>query len=76
MSAPRNQTGIGNNPTAPRANRTTPAAPAQSPNNRDPQEERIRYRAYLLAEAAGFPDGRADEFWHQAETEVRAGKIR
>jgi hypothetical protein len=33
--------------------------------------ERIRKRAYLLAEAAGFPEGRAEEFWLRAEKEIR-----
>jgi hypothetical protein len=39
------------------------------------REEQVRMRAYFLAEAAGFPDGRADEFWQQAEQEIR-GRIR
>jgi hypothetical protein len=39
-------------------------------------EEKIRVRAYLLAEAAGFPTGRADEFWLRAEKEIRLGKSR
>jgi hypothetical protein len=26
-----------------------------------------------LAEAAGFPAGRADEFWIQAERDIRSG---
>jgi hypothetical protein len=38
-------------------------------NPKESREERIRLRAYLLAEAAGFPEGRADEFWLQAEKE-------
>jgi hypothetical protein len=44
----------------------------------DREEEQIRVRAYFLAEAAGFPAGRMDEFWHQAEREVRgaAGRDR
>jgi hypothetical protein len=39
-------------------------------NPRETQEERIRVRAYFLAEAAGFPEGRADQFWLQAEKEA------
>ncbi len=27
----------------------------------------VRERAYLLSEQAGWPDGRADDFWHQAQ---------
>ncbi|MGJ4948020.1 DUF2934 domain-containing protein [Bradyrhizobium sp. HKCCYLS20291] len=34
-------------------------------------EERIRERAHRLWEQSGRPDGREDEFWHQAEREVR-----
>jgi Protein of unknown function (DUF2934) len=29
----------------------------------------VRERAYLLWEQAGRPDGRADDFWHQAQHE-------
>jgi hypothetical protein len=29
-------------------------------------EERIRTRAYFLWQEAGSPEGRAEEFWHQA----------
>jgi hypothetical protein len=50
--------------------------PAQVDGARE--EEQIRVRAYYLAEAAGFPKGRSDEFWHQAAREVRgaAGRDR
>ena len=34
-------------------------------------QERIRARAHALWEQAGQPDGREDEFWHQAEREIR-----
>ena len=34
------------------------------------REERLRIRAYYLAEAAGFPAGRANDFWYQAEREI------
>lgn len=37
----------------------------------DDQEERIRKRAYELWQAAGAPDDHTDEFWLQAESEVR-----
>jgi hypothetical protein len=40
-------------------------------DGRESLEDRIRRRAYLLAENAGFPEGRADEFWYRAEQEVR-----
>lgn len=33
-------------------------------------EGRIRHRAYLLWEKAGWPEGRDQEFWHQAEEEL------
>jgi hypothetical protein len=74
MATARNQTALANSPSAPRATKTAPSTPIQNPDKRETQEERIRFRAYLLAEAAGFPDGRADEFWHQAEKEIRSGK--
>jgi hypothetical protein len=35
-------------------------------------KQRIRERAYFLAEAAGLPQGRADEFWLRAEKEEAA----
>ncbi len=35
-----------------------------------PDEERIRVRAHQLWEAAGKPEDRQDEFWHQAEREL------
>ena len=55
--------------TAGAARRTVPPA-----NDREALEDRIRCRAYLLAEKAGFPEGRADEFWFRAEQEVRRGE--
>ena len=36
-----------------------------------PTEEEIRVRAHELWEQAGKPEGREDEFWHQAEKELR-----
>ena len=39
-----------------------------------PTEERIRIRAYELWELAGQPPGREDEFWYQAEKEIRETK--
>jgi hypothetical protein len=36
-----------------------------------PTEEQIRSRAHELWEQAGRPDGREDEFWHQAERELK-----
>jgi hypothetical protein len=35
-------------------------------------ERRIRDRAYLLWEAEGKPDGRADEYWHRAHELIDA----
>ena len=34
-------------------------------------QERIRQRAHELWEQSGRPDGREDEFWFEAEREVR-----
>lgn len=39
-----------------------------------PTEEAIKVRAHELWEKAGKPDGREDEFWHQAEKELAQGK--
>lgn len=36
-----------------------------------PTDEHISARAHQLWEQAGRPDGRQDEFWHQAERELR-----
>jgi hypothetical protein len=36
-----------------------------------PTEEQIRSRAFELWEQAGKPDGRAEEFWHLAERDLR-----
>jgi hypothetical protein len=66
-------------PATPQAQRSTiPTAftSFQGTDDRKGQEDRIRIRAYLLAEKAGFPPGRADEFWHQAEREIRSAKSR
>ncbi len=37
----------------------------------NPLEEQIRARAYELWQQAGKPQGREDEFWHQAERALR-----
>jgi hypothetical protein len=37
-----------------------------------PTDEEIRTRAHQLWEQAGKPDGRENEFWHQAERELLA----
>jgi hypothetical protein len=36
-----------------------------------PTDEHIRIRALQLWEKSGKPDGREDEFWHQAEQELQ-----
>ena len=36
-----------------------------------PTKEQIIHRAYELWERAGKPDGRDEEFYHQAEQELR-----
>ena len=53
------------------AGKTSSVAPGQLSDNGESLEGRIRCRAYVLAENAGFPEGRADEFWYRAEQEVR-----
>jgi hypothetical protein len=35
-------------------------------------EDRVRERAYALWEKDGRPDGRSDEYWRQARSEVEA----
>ena len=35
-------------------------------------EQRVRERAYHIWEAAGRPEGKADEHWLQAEAEIAA----
>jgi hypothetical protein len=39
-----------------------------SDTNQD-RDEQVRRRAYKLWEQAGRPDGRQDDFWHQASAE-------
>jgi hypothetical protein len=41
-----------------------------------PTEKRILNRAYEIWERNGRPEGREDEFWHQAEQELRAEEER
>ena len=36
-----------------------------------PTEEQVRIRAHELWEQAGKPQGQENEFWHQAERELR-----
>ena len=36
-----------------------------------PTDDQIRIRARQLWEQAGMPAGRADEFWHRAERELK-----
>lgn len=36
-----------------------------------PTDEQIRTRAHQLWEIAGRPEGRQDEFWREAERELR-----
>ncbi len=38
-----------------------------------PTEEQIRVHAHELWAQAGTPEGRKDEFWHQAEKELAQG---
>jgi hypothetical protein len=39
---------------------------------KSPTEKQILNRAYQIWERHGRPEGREDEFWHQAEQELRA----
>jgi hypothetical protein len=39
-------------------------------------QQRVRERAYELWERSGRPDGRADEYWWQAERELGSIDIR
>ena len=36
-----------------------------------PSDEQIRIRAHQLWELAGRPEGREEEFWHEAERELK-----
>ena len=36
-------------------------------------EEQVRRRAYELWEEAGRPEGRGDEFWHEAWADITSG---
>jgi hypothetical protein len=42
----------------------------------DPTEKQILNPAYEIWERNGRPEGRQDEFWHQAEQELRAEEER
>ena len=42
--------------------------------NQEPTNEEISVRAYYLWEAAGRPDGRDQDFWNKAQTELKASK--
>ena len=39
----------------------------------NPTEEQIRTRAHQLWEAAGRPEERDEEFWHEAERQLKEG---
>ncbi len=53
---------------------STATVPDQTDETR-PLSDTISTRAYLLWEAAGQPDGRDQEFWLQAESELN-GQVR
>ena len=72
MTKDRTQTSIA--PSTQPAAKTAPSAGFPNSDPKQSLEEKIRVRAYVLAEAAGFPSGRADDFWHQAEKEIRSGR--
>ncbi|TFV37991.1 DUF2934 domain-containing protein [Bradyrhizobium niftali] len=39
-------------------------------------EDDIRARAYKLWEEAGKPEGRMDEFWYEAERQIKAEQVK
>jgi hypothetical protein len=39
----------------------------------NPTEDQIRVRAHQLWDVAGRPEGREEEFWHEAERELKDG---
>jgi hypothetical protein len=41
----------------------------------DVDEQAIRARAYRLWEAAGKPEGQEEQFWHEAERQLKKGHI-
>jgi hypothetical protein len=47
-----------------------PSQPDDNHNESD-RHQSIRERAYRLWQDAGSPADRDDEFWHQAETEIK-----
>jgi hypothetical protein len=76
MAKDRNQPTVAAAPSAQRSTKVAPSNPVQGFGNKEQLEEKIRVRAYLLAEEAGFPTGRADEFWLRAEREIGPAKSR
>ena len=53
-----------------RVARTKPVESKMSGNQERSVDEQVRKRAYELWEQEGKPDGRHDEFWHQAQAEI------
>ena len=43
------------------------------PANETPLEEQIRKRAHTLWQKAGRPEDRSNEFWHEAERQIKNG---
>jgi len=56
----------------PPAHSATPAGAPRRAKRPQSREEKIRHRAYELWEQDGRPSGRADDYWHRAEREIRA----
>ena len=46
----------------------------EDPQVTQPNEEKIKMRAYEIWEREGRPGGREDEHWHQAEKDVVEGR--
>ncbi|MBR0869010.1 DUF2934 domain-containing protein [Bradyrhizobium tropiciagri] len=38
----------------------------------NPRDDEVRQRAHALWELAGRPEGREQEFWHEAERELKS----
>jgi hypothetical protein len=56
------------------ASSTPSELPKSSNEDNALADEAVRNRAYELYELGGRVDGRAEQDWHQAETDVKAGK--
>ena len=58
--------------TKPRAKRATKTGTTETVETRMPSYDEIATRARTLYEQSGFPAGRDEEFWLEAERQLRA----